>query len=445
MIEFLQYPLALLVTLGILVTVHEFGHFVIARRSGVRVVRFSVGFGRPLWSWHDRHGTEFAIAAIPLGGYVRMLDEREPGVIEVERRPGDLSFNDLSVWWRIAIATGGPLANFLLAMLVYWFLFVVGTTGIAPILGAIPAGTPLERGGLAAGREIVAIDGVETRSWQEVTMALAGRLGDSGDLIVRTRVPGAEATLETRVPIASWHRGVDEPDLLGSLGIVPALPAILGEVLGDGPAAGAGLRRWDQIVAANDEAVTSWSQWVGVVQRSPGEPLQLRVEREGREVLLTVTPEARAATDGSMTGYVGVAPYMREIRYGLAGAVPQSIAETWDKTALTLGLLKKMVVGDVSVKNLSGPITIAKVAGDSARSGWRFFLSILALLSISLGVLNLLPIPILDGGHILFCLAEVVRGKPLPERAQIVGTQIGLFLVGGLMILALYNDFSRLF
>jgi len=444
-IEFLQYPLALLVTLGILVTVHEFGHFVIARRSGVRVVRFSVGFGRPLWSWHDRHGTEFAIAAIPLGGYVRMLDEREPGAIEVERRPGDLSFNELSVWWRMAIATGGPLANFLLAMVVYWFLFVVGTTGIAPILGSIPEGTPLERTELAAGREIVAIDGVETRSWQEVTMALAGRLGDSGQVLLSTRIPGAEATLETSVPIASWHRGVDEPDLLGSLGIVPALPAILGEVLGDGPAAAAGLRRWDQIVATNDEVVTSWSQWVGIVQRSPGEPLQLRIQRDGREVMLMVTPDSRTATDGSMTGYVGVAPYMREIRYGLAGAVPQSIAETWDKTALTLGLLKKMVVGDVSVKNLSGPITIAKVAGDSARSGWRFFLGILALLSISLAVLNLLPIPILDGGHILFCLAEVVRGKPLSERTQIVGTQVGLFLVGGLMILALYNDFSRLF
>jgi regulator of sigma E protease len=199
------------------------------------------------------------------------------------------------------------------------------------------------------------------------------------------------------------------------------------------------------VVEVNGETVRNWSHWVNLVQAAPGQRLELVVVRKDAEVRLGLTPDARTAGDGSVAGYVGVAPYLREIRYGLLAAVPRSVAETWDKTALTLGLLKKMVVGDVSVKNLSGPITIAKVAGDSARSGWYFFLGILALLSISLGVLNLLPIPILDGGHILFCIAEVVRGKPLSERVQIIGTQIGLFLVAGLMILALYNDFSRLF
>jgi len=444
-IEFLQYPLALLVTLGVLVTVHELGHFVIARRSGVRVVRFSVGFGRPIWSWHDRHGTEFAIAAIPLGGYVRMLDEREPGLVAAERRPGDLSFNDLSVWWRMAIATGGPLANFLLAMVVYWCLFVIGTTSVAPMLGDPSKDSPLALAGLGAGREIVAVDGTPTRSWQEVTMALAGRLGESGAIVLSTRIPGSETVTDTPVPITAWHRGVDEPDLLGSLGLEPSLPAILGEVLDDGPAAGAGLRRWDRVVEVNGETVRNWSHWVNLVQAAPGQRLELVVVRKDAEVRLGLTPDARTAGDGSIAGYVGVAPYLQEIRYGLLAAVPRSAVETWDKTALTLGLLKKMVVGDVSVKNLSGPITIAKVAGDSARSGWYFFLGILALLSISLGVLNLLPIPILDGGHILFCMVEAVRGKPLSERAQIIGTQIGLFLVAGLMILALYNDFSRLF
>ena len=446
MIEFLQYPLALLVTLGVLVTVHELGHFLIARRSGVRVVRFSVGFGRPLLSWRDRHGTEFVVAMIPLGGYVRMLDEREPGVIEVERRSGDVSFNDLTVWWRMAIAVGGPLANFVLAAVVYWFLFVVGTTAIAPILGTVPDDSALARSGLEPGREIVAVDGTSTRSWQEVSMALAARLGDTGSIVFGTRAPGADdAVAEHAVPISSWHRGIDEPDLLGSLGIQPALPAILGEVLEDGPAAAAGFERWDRVVAVDGEPVDSWAQWVGIVQAAPGRTLEVLVARAGAEVPISITPDTRRATDGSDAGYVGVAPYLQEIRYGALEAVPRGLAETWDKTALTLGLLKKMVVGDVSVKNLSGPITIAKVAGDSARSGWRFFLGILALLSISLGVLNLLPIPILDGGHILFCLAEVLRGKPLSERVQVLGTQIGLFLVGGLMILALYNDFSRLF
>jgi regulator of sigma E protease len=219
----------------------------------------------------------------------------------------------------------------------------------------------------------------------------------------------------------------------------------MGEVLDDGPAAAAGMRRWDRVVAVDGQPVESWSQWVELVRAAADRRLEVRVLRGEAEVLLELTPEARAATDGTDYGYVGVAPYLREIRYGALAAVPRSLAETWDKTALTLGLLKKMVVGDVSVKNLSGPITIAKVAGDSARSGWQFFLGILALLSISLGVLNLLPIPILDGGHILFCIAEAVRGRPLSERVQALGTQIGLFLVGGLMILALYNDFARLF
>jgi len=444
-IEFLQYPLALIVTLGVLVTVHELGHFLIARRSGVRVVRFSIGFGRPLLTWRDRHATEFVVALIPLGGYVRMLDEREPGVIEVERRSGDVSFTELTVWWRMAIAAGGPVANFLLAAVVYWLLFVIGTTTIAPILGPIPAESALARAGLTAGREIVAVDGTPTRGWQEVSMALAARLGDSGTIVLGTRVPGVDPAVEHAVPITRWHRGTDEPDLLGSLGIEPALPAILGEVLTDGPAAAAGLQRWDRVLAVDDVPVESWAQWVAIVQAAPDKTLAVRVARDATELLLTVTPAAKPAIDGSAAGYVGVAPYLQEIRYGVFGAVPRSVAETWDKTALTLGLLKKMVLGDVSVKNLSGPITIAKVAGDSARSGWQFFLGVLALLSISLGVLNLLPIPILDGGHILFCVAEVVRGRPVPERVQMLGTQIGLFLVGGLMIVALYNDVARLF
>lgn len=445
MVEVLLYPLALIVTLGVLVTFHELGHFVVARLSGVRVVRFSVGFGKPLWSTYDRHGTEFAVAAIPLGGYVRMLDEREPGVVAAERRPGDVSYNDLGAWWRMAIAAAGPLANFLLAILVYWALFVVGTVTPAPVLGPVPAETPAARAGLQGGEEIVAVDGERTRSWQEVNMALAARLGETGEIIVSTREPGAANTAnDTRLVVRGWHRGVDEPDLLGSLGIEPTLPAMLGRVMPDSPAERAGLQRLDRVVTVDGEPVEGWVDWVQAVQQAPDQALRLEVQRDGRPVTLTVRPETRRV-DGTEVGYVGVMPYSNEIRYGVLAAVPRSLGETWDKTALTLGLLKKMVTGDVSTKNLSGPITIAKVAGDSARSGWRFYLSVLALLSISLGVLNLLPIPILDGGHILFSATEAATGKPVSERAQAVGTQIGLFLVAGLMILALYNDISRLF
>jgi regulator of sigma E protease len=443
-IEFLQYPLALLVTLGVLVTFHELGHYVVARWSGVRIVRFSVGFGRPIWSRMDRHGTEWAVAAIPLGGYVRMLDEREPGTVEAEARPGDVSYNDLSVGWRAAIAAAGPLANFLLAVVVYWFLFVVGNTTIAPMLGSVPEGSPADRAGLTPGLEIVSVDGESARSWQQVTMALAGRLGDSGAIELGVRRPGADTADRASLAIDDWHRGVDEPDLLESLGIEPALPPVLGDILPDSPAERAGLRRYDRVVAVDGEPQESWSDWVDTVQAAPERSLTVTVDRDGRRLDLTVRPEARDAGAGS-TGYVGVAPHLNEIRYGPLAALPMGVAEMWDKTALTLGLLKKMVTGDVSMKNLSGPITIAKVAGDSARSGWTYFLGVLALLSISLGVLNLLPIPILDGGHLLFCAAEAATGRPVSERVQILGTQIGLFLVAGLMVLALYNDISRLF
>ncbi len=443
--DFLQYPLALIVTLGLLVTFHELGHFLVARLSGVRVVRFSVGFGRPIWSRFDKHGTEFAVAAIPLGGYVRMLDEREPGTVEAERRPGDVAYPDLSPWWRMAIASAGPLANFVLAALVYWLLFVVGTTAVAPMLGPVPDESPAERAGLVQGAEIVAVDGEPTRSWQEVTMALAGRLGETGSITLTARTPGSAQSTDVNLSVTDWHRGVDEPDLLGSLGIQPALPAVMGEVLPESPAARAGLRPYDRVVSVAGEPVETWSEWVEAVQASAERPLDVVVEREGQRLALVVRPEMRELPNGGTGGYVGVAARTNEIRYGPLEAVAPSVGETWDKTVLTLGLLKKMITGDVSMKNLSGPITIAKVAGDSARSGWRFFLGVLALLSISLGVLNLLPIPILDGGHIVFCAAEVVRGKPVSERVQALGTQIGLFLVAGLMILALYNDISRLF
>jgi regulator of sigma E protease len=442
--DFLQYPLALLVTLGVLVTFHELGHFIIARWSGVTVVRFSVGFGKPFWSWRDRRGTEFALAYIPLGGYVRMLDEREPGVIEYERRSTDVSYNELSVWWRMAIALGGPAANFLLAIIVYWVLFVIGTTTYAPLLGSVSADSAIGRAGLRAHEELIAVDGVETPSWQAVNMALAGRLGDTGEIELSTRRPGSDTVRSGAIPISSWHTGVDEPNLLGSLGIVPALPPIVAQVVPDSPADRAGFRRWDQIVSVDGEAVADWGQWVELIRDAPGKRLRVVVDRAGRVLELDVTPDTREASGGERTGFLGVGAYTKEIRYGLIAAVPKSLGESWDKTVLTLGLLKKMITGHVSVKNLSGPITIAKVAGDSARSGWRFFFSVLALLSISLGVLNLLPIPILDGGHIMFCGAEAITGRPVSERVQILGTQIGLFMVASLMLLAIYNDISRL-
>jgi len=440
--EFLQYTLALLVTLGILVTFHEAGHFVVARWSGVKITRFSVGFGKPIWSRFDKHGTEFAIAAIPLGGYVRMLDEREGPVASEDAH---LSFNRLSVSWRIAIALGGPVANFLLAALVYWGIFIAGTTELVPVTGPVEEGSPAYLAGIEPGVEIVSVDGQETLSWSQLAVALAARLGESGAIDIATRVPGEQQTQHHTLLIRNWHQGEDEPDLLGSLGLKPALPAIVGDVLPDSPASQAGLQPYDRVIAVDGKSISGWNDWVEAVRQAPGETLAVSIWRKGETIQVDLTPARHVGADGSEYGQVGVTPVLREIRYGVVAAMERSLEKTWSTTKLTLGLVKKMVTGQVSTSNLSGPITIARVAGDSAEQGMGYYLGVLALLSISLGVLNLLPIPILDGGHILFCLIELVSGHPVSERVQAFGMQIGLVLVGGLMLLAFYNDITRLF
>ncbi len=445
--EFLQYPLALIVTLGVLVTFHEFGHFIVARWSGVRVVRFSIGFGRPLFTRVDKYGTEFVIAAIPLGGYVRMLGEQEPGEVVPAVAPtaSDISHEQLSVWWRMAIAAAGPIANFILAIGVYWVLFVAGSVSYTPVLGAIPAGSPLEQAGLTKNLQLLSIDGKTTASWQQVNTTLAGRLGDTGEILFETRIPGSTDSRTWPVPIDSWHQGSADPDLFGSLGIVASVPAIVAELVPDGPAAAEGtLRQWDLITAVDDEPIENWFDWVEAVQAAPEKTLQVQLVREGIQMLVPVTPGSRKLEDGSEIGFVGIAAMSNEVRLGIIEAIPRSLSETWDKTALTLGFLKKMIVGDVSVKNLSSPIMIAKVAGDSARASWQLYLGLLALLSISLGVLNLLPIPILDGGHLVYGVAEVITGKPVSERIQIMGAQVGLVMVTGMVLLAVYNDIMRL-
>lgn len=440
--EIVQYVFALIVTLGVLVTVHELGHFIAARFAGAKVVRFSIGFGPSLFSRFDRHGTEFVVAAIPLGGYVKILDEREGDVA-----PADAArtFNRLSPTWRIVFALGGPVANFLLALVIYWGLFVAGSTDVVPIMDEPVPDTPAFAAGLHGGREIVSIDGAQTQSWPEVSMALASRLGDSGTIAIETREPGARATDMHRLAIKDWERGVDEPDLFRSLGVVPTLPAILGTLFDDGPAKAAGLKPWDRIVAVDGKPVKAWVDWVDVLRGSPNKQLTIEFERDGTQRQVDLTPAERVASDGSKYGYIGVSPLMREVKYGPLEAIPLSLRETGSKTVMTLDLMKKMVTGLVSTRNLSGPITIAKVAGDSARSGWESFIRVLALLSISLGVLNLLPIPILDGGHVMFCVAEIVLRRPVPERIQALGMQIGLAIVGGMMLLAFYNDITRLF
>lgn len=440
-----------LVALGVLVTFHEFGHFWVARRCGVKVLRFSVGFGTPLLRWHDRHGTEFVVAAIPLGGYVKMLDEREG---EVPPALVEQSFNRKPVRQRIAIVAAGPVANFLLALLFFWVLAMLGTQQVRPVIGAVESGSLAASAGLAAGQEVVSIDGEPTNGWSAVNLQLVRRLGESGTLKVGVLDQGGTVERQHEITLSHWLKGVDEPDPIQSLGLRPWRPAIapvLAEIDPKGPAAAAGLKTGDRLLSLDGVALNDWQQVVDSVRARPEAKVQLRVERDGAQLEVPVTLARRGEGQAS-GGYLGAgvkgaewpADMVREVSYGPLDAVAQSLSRTWNMSVLTLESLKKMLFGELSVKNLSGPITIAKVAGASAQSGVGDFLNFLAYLSISLGVLNLLPIPVLDGGHLLFYLIEWARGRPLSDRVQGWGVQIGISLVIGVMLLALINDLGRL-
>ncbi len=440
-----------LIALGVLVTFHEFGHFWVARRCGVKVLRFSVGFGTPLVRWHDRQGTEFVIAAIPLGGYVKMLDEREA---DVPSALLEQSFNRKSVGQRIAITAAGPIANFLLAILFFWILAMLGSQQVRPVIGAVEPGSLAAVAGLNAGQEIVSIDGKPTSGWAAVNLQLVRRLGESGSLRIDVRDDGASTGSTHTVALEQWLKGADEPDPISSLGIRPWRPAlapVLAELDPKGPAQAAGLKTGDRLLTLDGQALTDWQQVVDSVRSRAGSRVVLAVERDGARLDVPVTLASRGEGKAA-AGYLGAgvaavewpATMLREVSYGPLEAVGEGLSRTWNMSVLTLDSLKKMLFGELSVKNLSGPITIAKVAGASAQSGLGDFLNFLAYLSISLGVLNLLPIPVLDGGHLLFYLVEWVRGRPLSDRVQGWGVQIGISLVVGVMLLALINDLGRL-
>jgi regulator of sigma E protease len=440
-----------LVALGVLVTFHEFGHFWVARRCGVKVLRFSVGFGTPLLRWYDRHGTEFVIAAIPLGGYVKMLDERE-GDVPVEQL--EQAFNRKTVGQRIAIVIAGPAANFLLALAFFWLVAMLGSQQVRPIIGAVESASLAAAAGLQAGQEITEVNGEPTTGWAAVNLQLVRRLGESGTLLVKVREQGSTADSARQIVLSDWLKGVEEPDPIASLGIRPWRPAlapILAELDPQGPAKAAGLQVGDRLVSLNGQALDDWQQLVDQVRALPGKSVDLMIERAGQALEMPVKLAARGEGE-ARSGYLGAgvqgvewpAEMLREVSFGPLEAVGEGVKRTWTMSLLTLDSLKKMLFGELSVKNLSGPITIAKVAGASAESGLGDFLNFLAYLSISLGVLNLLPIPVLDGGHLLFYLIEWARGRPLSERVQGWGMQIGISLVIGVMLLALVNDLSRL-
>lgn len=441
-----------LLVLIILVTVHEYGHFWVARRCGVKVLRFSVGFGKPLWRRNDRHGTEFAIAAIPLGGYVKMLDEREGEVPENEL---DRTYNRKSVWQRMAIAAAGPTANFVLAVLIFWGLFLFqGSSGLAPVVGSVEPGSVAARAGLESGQEIMAVDGVATPTRQAVLKQLMLRLGESGPIQFTTRYPDSSYRYDSEVILDGWLKGVEEPDPIEGLGLnfyQPALGKTIDVVEEGSPAAQAGFEPGDELVRVDGIELQDWNDWVAYVQERPEQTLQVEVLRDGALRELQVTP-AVAEANGTRIGRVGVslelptwpAEMVRRQSYGPLDAFGQSLAETGDNIRFVLVSVQKLFLGEISTKNLSGPIGIAKVAGDSARAGAEYYIQFLAMLSIYLAVFNLLPIPVLDGGHILYCAVEAIKGSPVSERVQILAYQAGLAMLFGVMVLAFYNDILRL-
>ena len=397
-------------------------------------------------------GTEFAISAIPLGGYVKMLDERE-GYVPDDQLP--LAFNRKPVLQRIAIVAAGPIANFILAIVAYWLLFSVGVTGVKPLLGHIDPSSAAGKAGLTDGQEVVAVDGYPTRTWSEVNMRLFERIGETGDVTITAREPGSYAvTNDYVIPIKNWMSKAANPYPMGNLGLVlksPHVPAVIGGLLNGEPAIKAGLKPGDKVVAVDGKPIAGWEAFVGVVQKHADNPLDLSVSRDGKNIHVTVTPRTRIS-DGKVTGYIGAsAPpvampkeMQRTVRYPFYSAIVPALGKTWALTEFTLESIKKILTGDISHRNLSGPITIAQIANASAQTGLEGFIRFIALLSISLGVLNLLPIPVLDGGHLLYYFIEFITGKPVPERIQVWGLQVGMFLIVSIMLLAFYNDLTRL-
>ena len=447
------YTIAItLATLAVLVAVHEYGHFWVARRCGVKVLRFSIGFGTSLFRWRDQQGTEYSVAAIPLGGYVKMLDEREG---EVPAGELEQAFNRKPVLQRIAVVSAGPLANFLLAIAVYWALFLGGETGYAPLIGEVQPGSVADVAGLEVGQDIVAVDGTDTPTWQALSFRLLDRIGDSGTISFAVKYPDSDVIYESEAVLERWLSDQEQPDLFGGLGIAlyrPEVPPLVNLVVADSPADLIGMRAGDLVVRADGIEMPQWMDWVDYVRARPEQAIELEYRRDTELLRAVIVPERVVDESGEAFGRVGLGvtlpemppELLRKFDRGPVEALAASLSRTGELTVFTLKSIKKMIMGLISPKNLSGPITIAKVATASAKSGLESYLNFLALLSVSLGVLNLLPIPVLDGGHLLFYAVELLVGRPVPEKIQALGYQMGLFLVLGIMALALYNDFSRL-
>lgn len=450
---FLVTVIAFIMALGVLIVFHEFGHYLVARWCGVRVLRFSVGFGRPLY--RKRLGTdqtEWVIAAFPLGGYVKMLDEQEG---KVAREDLFRAFNRKPVASRFAIVAAGPVANFLLAILLYWVLFMSGVTGMKPVLGPVVPATPAAFASFQEGETITQIGNEAVSTWQDARwLLLAQAMERVPSVSVHTVSPMGDTTVR-RLDLSQVEGSDLEGDFLAKLGLnsyQPPLEPVVGMVVAGGAGERGDLRVGDEIIAVNGKKITRWEELVQDIRKNPGKLLKLEILRGGATVQLEIAPDI-SSQSGDKVGKLGIGPQidqgeldklMVSISYPPLAAMAKAIRKTWETSLFTLQMLWKMVAGEVSWKNISGPITIADYAGKSAQLGFASYVAFLALISISLGVLNLLPIPLLDGGHLMYYLIEIVKGSPLSVKAMEAGQQVGMALLFALMVCAIYNDVARL-
>ena len=449
MFEFLRNAGAFIIALGILVAVHEWGHYYVARLCGVYVKRFSIGFGKPIWSKVDKHGTEFALAAIPLGGYVRMLDER---VDEVPPELASQAFNNKSVGKRMAIIAAGPGVNFIFAAIALYVMFLIGISTIKPVIGEVSPDSIAAKAGLAGNMEIIAVGSRETPDWEAVNLELMSYIGQQSMPV--TVVSQSDSARQRVLDIAGWNFDPDSESPLRSLGISPFRPGAtltVAYVAEQTAASEAGLQQNDEIVALDGQPVTAWQDLVAQIKHRPGEQVEIRVNRAGQTYNLSATIGRRDTPEGQ-DGYLGVSPfaepwpegYVFTHQYGLLEAVGKAVDKTWRLMTLSVEMIGKLITGDVSVKNLSGPIAIAQGAGNSAGYGLVYFLSFLALISVNLGIVNLLPLPMLDGGHLMYFTIEWITGRPVPEEVQEWGFRIGAMLLFTIMSIAIFNDITRL-
>jgi regulator of sigma E protease len=444
---------AFIVALGVLIVFHEFGHFLVARWCGVKVLRFSIGFGQPLLRKHwGKDQTEWVISAFPLGGYVKMLDEREGSVPPEELSQ---SFNRKPVTRRFAIVAAGPIANFLLAIVLYWLLFMLGVSAMKPVLGPVTPATPAAFAGFERGETIMKIETESVPTWQDARWLLLSRAVERSPSVAMEILDKDGQTVLRKLDLSGVQPDDLDGDFLKKIGLStyqPEVKPIISHVVPDSAGARAGLVSGDEILAVNGRKIALWEDLVQQVRNSPDVALMLEIRRNGITIDKEIIPDS-VTESGEKIGKVGIAPQVDpaeleklliEISYPPGTAIVRAITKTWETSIFTLQMLGKMVVGEVSWKNVSGPITIADYAGKSAQMGLSSYLGFLALISISLGVLNLLPIPVLDGGHLMYYVVEIVKGGPVSAKAMEIGQQVGMALLFALMAFAIYNDISRL-